>query len=103
MAVGISPVRVVYPGTIITKAVLWKRKRGPTKRTLNEHSFATRCYVRRARRAAAVRYDEARQRLLAYATEDHPLTVLIGVMVITCPWKDHLIENNLHSPNYKTH
>ena len=38
------------------------------------------------------RYEEAKQRLLEYATGDHSLTVLLGVMVITCPWKDQLKE-----------
>ena len=38
------------------------------------------------------RYDEARQRILAYATEDHPLAVLLGVIVITNPWRDQLRE-----------
>jgi hypothetical protein len=38
------------------------------------------------------RYEEAKQRLLAYATGDHPLTVLLGVMVITNPWRDQLKE-----------
>lgn len=38
------------------------------------------------------RYDEARQRILEYATGDHPLTVLLGVMLITNPWRDQLKE-----------
>jgi hypothetical protein len=41
------------------------------------------------------RYDEARQRILAYATEDHPLAVLLGVIVITNPWRDQLREARL--------
>jgi len=38
------------------------------------------------------RYEEARVRMLGYATGNYPLAVLMGIMMITYPWREQLRE-----------
>ena len=38
------------------------------------------------------RYEEARVKILEYTTGDYPLAVLMGIMLITYPWREQLKE-----------